>query len=257
MKALIIEDEVLASRHLKQLLAEEEDMDVIDTLESIAETIEWFGRNAQPDIVFMDIHLADGIAFEIFNHVTVNCPIIFTTAYDEYALRAFKVNSVDYLLKPVEASDIRAAMKKLKVLSENGPVQTTLSGLMDFFRKEQKYRTHFLIPAKGDKLIPVRVGDLACFFIDTGIVKALTFDNRSYRLDSTLDEICEMLDPVDFFRANRQFIISREAVKDVDLWFSGRLSLNLKVETPEKIVLSKARVPEFKSWFSGKQGRDA
>ncbi len=257
MKALIIEDEVLASRHLNQLLAETGNMDVIDTLESITETIEWFGRNTQPDLVFMDIHLADGIAFEIFNHVTISCPIIFTTAYDEYALRAFKVNSVDYLLKPVEASDIQAALKKLKALSDSGSMQTTLTGLMDFFRKEQKYRTHFLIPAKGDKLIPVRVGDLACFFIDTGIVKALTFDNRSYRLDSTLDEICEMLDPVDFFRANRQFIISREAVKDVDLWFSGRLSLNLKVETPEKIVLSKARVPEFKSWFSGKPGRHA
>jgi two-component system LytT family response regulator len=135
-------------------------------------------------------------------------------------------------------------------------MQTTLTGLMDFFRREQKYRTHFLIPAKGDKLIPVRVSDLACFFIDTGIVKTLTFDNRSYRIDSTLDEICEMLDPAHFFRANRQFIISREAVKDVDLWFSGRLSLNLKVETPEKVVLSKARVPEFKNWFSGKQGRN-
>jgi two-component system LytT family response regulator len=252
MKALIIEDEILASRHLKQILAVAGDIDVIDTLESIAETIAWFGRNAQPDIVFMDIHLADGIAFEIFNHVTITCPIIFTTAYDEYALRAFKVNSVDYLLKPVEASDIEAALKKLKALSESGSMQNTLTGLMDFFRKTQKYKTHFLIPAKGDKLMPVRVSDIACVFIETGIVKAVTFDNRSYRIDNTLDEISDMLDPADFFRANRQFIISRESVKDVDLWFSGRLSLNLKVETPEKVVLSKARVPEFKSWFSGR-----
>jgi len=243
MKALIIEDEILAVAG---------DIDVIDTLESIAETIAWFGRNAQPDIVFMDIHLADGIAFEIFNHVTITCPIIFTTAYDEYALRAFKVNSVDYLLKPVEASDIEAALKKLKALSESGSMQNTLTGLMDFFRKTQKYKTHFLIPAKGDKLMPVRVSDIACVFIETGIVKAVTFDNRSYRIDNTLDEISDMLDPADFFRANRQFIISRESVKDVDLWFSGRLSLNLKVETPEKVVLSKARVPEFKSWFSGR-----
>ncbi|MFZ2338829.1 MAG: LytTR family DNA-binding domain-containing protein [Bacteroidales bacterium] len=255
MKALIIEDEILASRHLNQILAEVGDIDVIDTLESIAETIEWFGSNTQPDIVFMDIHLADGIAFEIFNHVKISCPIVFTTAYDEYALRAFKVNSVDYLLKPVEASDIQAALKKLKTLSGHDAMQNTLTGLVDFFRKEQKYKTHFLIPAKGDKLMPVKVSDLACFFIDTGIVKAVTFDNRSYRIDNTLDELSDMLDPADFFRANRQFIISRESVKDVDLWFSGRLSLNLKVETPEKIVLSKARVPEFKSWFSGKPGR--
>jgi two-component system LytT family response regulator len=255
MKALIIEDEILASRHLKKILDEVGTMEVIDTLESIAETIEWFGSNPQPDLVFMDIHLADGIAFEIFNHVTINCPVIFTTAYDEYALRAFKVNSVDYLLKPVEVSDIQTALKKIKTLSGHDAMQDTLTGLMDFFRRGQKYRTRFLIPAKGDKLMPVRVSDLAFFCIDTGIVKAVTFDGHTYRIDNTLDEISDMLDPDDFFRANRQFIISREAVKDIDFWFSGRLSLNLKVETPEKIVLSKARVPEFKDWFSGKTGR--
>lgn len=255
MKALIIEDETLASRHLTRILDEIGEIDVVGTLESISETIEWFGVNPQPDLVFMDIHLADGIAFEIFNHVNISCPIIFTTAYDEYALRAFKVNSVDYLLKPVEASDIQAALDKLKNLAGKESLQTTLTGLIDFFRTTQKYKSHFLIPVKGDKLMPVRVSDLACFFIDTGIVKAVTFDNRNYRIDSTLDEISDMLDPADFFRANRQFIISRESVKDVDLWFSGRLSLNLKVETPEKVVLSKARVAEFKSWFSGKTGR--
>lgn len=254
MNALIIEDEILASRHLKQILNEVGNIDVVDTLESIAETIEWFSGNPQPDLIFMDIHLADGIAFEIFNHVNISCPVVFTTAYDEYALRAFKVNSVDYLLKPVEASDIQAALKKLKTLSGKDVMQDTLAGLMDFFRRGQKYRTHFLMPAKGDKLMPVRVSDLACFCIDTGIVKAVTFDSRIFRIENTLDEISDMLDPDDFFRANRQYIISREAVKDVDLWFNGRLSLNLIVGTPEKVVLSKARVPEFKSWFSGKPG---
>ncbi len=254
MNALIIEDEILASRHLKQILNEVGNINVVDTLESIAETIEWFSGNPQPDLIFMDIHLADGIAFEIFNHVNISCPVVFTTAYDEYALRAFKVNSVDYLLKPVEASDIQAALKKLKTLSGKDVMQDTLAGLMDFFRRGQKYRTHFLMPAKGDKLMPVRVSDLACFCIDTGIVKAVTFDSRIFRIENTLDEISDMLDPDDFFRANRQYIISREAVKDVDLWFNGRLSLNLIVGTPEKVVLSKARVPEFKSWFSGKPG---
>ena len=255
MKALIIEDEILASRHLKKILDEVGNIEVVDTLESIAETIDWFGSFPQPDLVFMDIHLADGIAFEIFNHVTINCPVIFTTAYDEYALRAFKVNSVDYLLKPVEVSDIQTALKKIKTLSGHDAMQDTLTGLMDFFRRGQKYRTHFLIPAKGDKLMPVRVSDLACFCIETGIVNVITFDGRIFRIDNTLDEISDMLDPDNFFRANRQYIISREAVKDIDFWFSGRLSLNLKIETPEKIVLSKARVPEFKSWFSGNPGQ--
>ena len=251
MKALIVEDENLASKHLKNVL-DEVGITVITTLESISEAVEWFRNNTCPDIVFMDIHLADGNAFEIFNHVTISCPIIFTTAYDEYALKAFKVNSVDYLLKPIEVSDVQAALKKIKALSGQETMQNTIAGLVDYFRKEQKYKTHFLIPAKGDKLLPVRVNDLACFQIDTGMVKALTFDGRSYHLDNTLDELSDKLDPFSFFRANRQFIISREAIKDVDLWFSGKLAVNLKVDTSCKIVISKARVPEFKSWFSGK-----
>lgn len=251
MKALIIEDEFLASKHLKQILNDVGNITVIATLESISDTIEWFGNNAQPDIIFMDIHLADGLAFEIFNHVNISCPIVFTTAYDEYALKAFKVNSVDYLLKPIEASDVQAALKKTKVLSGPEIMQNTLADLMDFFRKGQKYKTHFLIPSKGDKLMPVRVNDLACFQIDSGMVKALTFDSRCFHLDNTLDDISEMLDPFLFFRANRQFIISREAIKDVDLWFSGKLAVNLKVDTSCKIIVSKAKVPEFKAWFSG------
>lgn len=251
MKALIIEDETLASRHLLHVLDEVGNINVIGTIESISESIEWFRNNDFPDIVFMDIHLADGIAFEIFNHINITCPIVFTTAYDEYALKAFKVNSVDYLLKPIEVSDVQAALKKIKALSGSESMHNTISGLVDFFRKEQKYKTHFLIPAKGDKLMPLRVNDLACFQIDAGVVKALTFDNRSFHFDYTLDDLSEMLDPYSFFRANRQFIISRDAIKDVDLWFSGKLALNLKVNTSCKIVISKARVPDFKSWFSG------
>lgn len=251
MKALIVEDETLASRHLKNVLNEAGNITVIGTLESISEALEWFRNNPCPDIVFMDIHLADGIAFEIFNHVNISCPIVFTTAYDEYALKAFKVNSVDYLLKPIELSDVQAALKKIKALSGPETMHNTISDLVDYFRKEQKYKTHFLIPAKGDKLLPLRVNDLACFRIDSGIVKGLTIENRSFNLDYTLDELSDILDPSLFFRANRQFIISREAIKDVDLWFSGKLAVNLKVDTSCKIVISKARVPEFKSWFSG------
>lgn len=252
MNALIIEDEILAAKHLKQVLNEVGDITVIGTLESISDCVEWFASNPCPDIAFMDIHLADGLAFEIFNQVNVTCPIVFTTAYDEYALKAFKVNSIDYLLKPIEATDIRAALNKLKVLSESGAMQNSLAGLLNYFRKDQKFKTHFLIPSKGDKLIPVRAVELAFFYIDAGVVRAQTFDSRYYHFDNTLDELADMLDPLMFFRANRQFIINREAIKDVDLWFSGKLAVNLKAEAPCKIVLSKARVPEFKAWFSGK-----
>ena len=249
MNALIIEDETLASKHLQQVLNEVGSITVIGVLESIAETIEWFGNNPQPDIVFMDIHLADGIAFEIFNHIKISSPIVFTTAYDEYALKAFKVNSVDYLLKPIETIDVHEALKKLKVLSASGNMQITLTNLLDSFRKASKYKTHFLIPSKGDKLIPVQTTDLACFYIDAGIVIAFTFDGRIHRFDSTLDELEKILNPGAFFRANRQYIISRAAIKDIDLWFNSRLSVNLKITVPEKIIISKARIHEFKNWF--------
>lgn len=250
MTALIIEDEAIASKHLKQILKEIGNITIAGTLESISETIEWFNNNNQPDIVFMDIHLADGLAFEIFNHIDISCPIVFTTAYDEYALKAFKVNSIDYLLKPIEGPDVQSALNKLKSLSSADSRNESLSDLIDFFKKEQRYKTHFLIPAKGDKLIPVRATDMACIYIDSGIIRAQKFDSGYFNLDNNLDELTEMLDPSMFFRANRQYIINREAVKDADLWFGGKLSINLITPTPCKIIVSKAKVQEFKSWFS-------
>lgn len=248
MKALVIEDEVLASKHLIQVLDSIDEIDVLVTLESISDTIAWFGRNPQPDIVFLDIHLADGLAFEIFRHVNISCPIIFTTAYDEYALRAFKVNSIDYLLKPVEVADVRNALRKLKGFSVPRNLKELFNDLVTSYAPS-KYRSHFLVPAKGDKLIPVQTCDIACFYIDTGIVKAFSFDGKSYKFDHTLDDLQQLLDPGQFFRANRQFIISRTAIRDVDLWFNARLSVNLKISVPEKILVSKTRIGDFKKWF--------
>jgi DNA-binding LytR/AlgR family response regulator len=249
MKALVIEDEILASKHLLQVLEEVGDISVIAVLESITETIEWFRKNRQPDIVFMDIHLADGSAFEIFKTADITCPIVFTTAYDEYAMKAFKVNSIDYLLKPIETTDVQAALKKLKGLSGSENMKSALNNFITSYGKTSKYRKHFLIPSKGDKLIPVQTSDLGCFCIDTSIVKAFSVDGKTYRFDFTLDELEEMLDPELFFRANRQYIISRTAIRDIDLWFNSRLSVNLKIAVPEKILISKARIAEFKNWF--------
>jgi two-component system LytT family response regulator len=249
MKALIIEDEILAAKHLQYVLNEVGGIDVITVLESISESVAWFQSNEQPEILFLDIHLADGSAFEIFNYVKVSCPIIFTTAYDEYALKAFKVNSVDYLLKPIEAGDVKNALKKLNGLSSANTIQSDIKNLIESFRKASAYKTHFLIPVKGDKLLPVQTSQIACFYIDASLVKARTFDDRTYTFEYTLDELAGMLNPDDFFRANRQFIISRSSVKDIDFWFNSRLNVNLKVSTPERILISKARVPEFKNWF--------
>jgi len=250
MRAIIVEDEILAARNLQAILNELGTVQVIAVLDSITETVEWFTCNPQPDLMFLDIHLADGSAFEIFDRTEIRCPVIFTTAYDEYALKAFKVNSIDYLLKPIDIVAVQRALKKLQGLTVTDNMQDAVNKLMASFRSASTFKTHFLVPVKGDKLIPVQATDIAFFHIDNGMVKAVTFDEKSFRFEHTLDELAEMLDPNTFFRANRQFIISHKAIKDIDLWFNNRLSVNLKIPAPEKILISKARISEFKNWFS-------
>lgn len=255
MKALIIEDEKAAVRNLQALLVEvAPDVEVLAVLDSITETIDWFGSHPAPELVFLDIHLADGSAFEIFGHVDIPCPIIFTTAYDEYALKAFKVNSIDYLLKPIAADDLMQAFDKLKHLQADAPSHdfpSDYSDLVRALRKEENYKTHFLIPVKGDKLLPVSADSILFFHIDEGLVKAVLADGKSCLFPQTLDELSDCLNPEQFFRVNRQYLISRKSVLDIDLWFNGRLSVNLKVPVADKILVSKARVPEFKEWFTG------
>lgn len=253
MKALIIEDEKAAVRNLQALLSEvAPDMEILAVLDSITETIDWFRASPIPDLMFLDIHLADGSAFEIFEHVEIRCPIIFTTAYDEYALKAFKVNSIDYLLKPIDRKDIQKALDKLKLLnSDSTNKEPDYTSLLRALKKEENYKTHFLIPVKGDKLLPVSADSILFFHIDEGVVKAMMADGKEYIFPQTLDELTDSLNPAFFFRVNRQYLISRKAVLDIDLWFNGRLSVNMKVSVPEKILISKARVSEFKEWFAG------
>lgn len=251
MRALIIEDEALAARHMQSILNEVGNIQVIAVLDSIASTVEWFGENPQPDLVFMDIHLADGSAFKIFELITISCPIIFTTAYDEYAIKAFKVNSIDYLLKPITSEAVEKALDKMKQLTGATSMQSEIQQLIASITKEKAYKTHFLVHVKGSKLIPLQVKDIAYIFIENGSVKAVTFDDKSFVIENTLDELASMLNPSVFFRANRQFIIARDSVKEVDLWFNNRLALTLNVKVPDKILISKVRVSEFRNWFSG------
>jgi len=250
MKALIIEDEDLAARNLIRILTEIGGIETVATLESIFDTVEWFHTNETPDLIFMDIHLADGSSFEIFKHVKIKCPVIFTTAYDEYALQAFKVNSIDYILKPVDVSDVQRALDKLKGFTKNNSNTYDLQKLLSLLKPEVDYKTNFLVMQKGDKLFPLKTEDIACFYIDATVVKAFTYDNKSFVMDFTLDELSLSLNPKHFFKANRQFIIARNAIRDIDLWFNARLSVNLKILVKEKILISKARIPEFKQWFS-------
>ena len=249
MNVIIIEDEELAVRNLQSIFKEIGSITIIAVLESIVDTVEWFELNEDPDLVFMDIHLADGSAFEIFKLVDINCPVIFTTAYDAYALQAFKVNSIDYLLKPIDATAVKKALNKFKSMTKGNVSSDELKKILSIIKPNIDYKTHFLVNQKGDKLIPLIVSDIAYIYIDLNIVKAVTYDQKAFVMQYTIDELSAVLNPKDFYKANRQFIISRKAIKDVDLWFNSRLSINLKPTAPEKILVSKARITDFKLWF--------
>lgn len=247
MKALIIEDETAAAANLQAILKEvEPTIEVVATLESVVESIEWLRSHPQPDLLFADIHLADGDSFRIFCDVEVTVPVVFTTAYDQYALEAFKVNSIDYLLKPINAGDVRRALDKLH--------RFTNSDRSDYGSRVRSMAsgTHagtFLVHVR-DKIIPLRREQIAFCYTCNEKVTAYDYAGAVYPLDKTLEALQTLLPETDFFRANRQFIIARGAVKEIAVWFGSRLSLHLTVETPERIVVSKARVPEFKAWLT-------
>jgi two-component system LytT family response regulator len=254
MKAVIIEDETVAAKALQTLIREvNPDIEIIATLQSIDESIEWFQTCPPPDLVFMDIHLADGSAFAVFEKATVSCPVIFTTAYDEYALKAFEVNGIDYLLKPINKKDLKRAIDKCKNFAfHRDDSNLLMNKLLSSIKQHAAvtYRSYFLVPEK-DKLIPLATRDIACIFIDAKMIKAITFNSRIYYMDQVLEDLMRQLDPAMFFRANRQYIIARKSVKDISLWFGGKLSVNLSFSTPERILVSKARAGEFKKWFAG------
>lgn len=250
MKALIIEDEIMAAKALKKLLGEvSPGIEIVGVLESIEDSVEWIEENPMPDVIFMDIHLADGSSFAIFDKVSITCPVIFTTAYDEYALKAFEVNSIDYLLKPVSKDALERAIHKLLTLSETRVNSDQVEKLLAQFGEKKKYRNYFLLPER-DKLVPLSVSNVAYAYIEAKTVKMVTYDNKSYYLTQTLDDLIAQLDPHEFFRANRQFVVARKAIKDVSVWFGNKLAINLIMETPERVIVSKARVGEFKYWFT-------
>lgn len=254
MKALIIEDEKRAANHLISLIKEEDaDIEVIAELQTISQSIQWFRENPMPDIVFLDIHLADGSSFEIFKEITIEAPIIFTTAYDEYALKAFGVNSVDYLLKPINNDDLKRALKKIKALSRTPGTESVdynlIKQLVEKLSRESDYKKALLVAYK-DKLIPLATKDIAYFYTEHKLVKAVTFSNAKYDIDDSLEKLSQQLAPNEFFRINRQYIVSRNAIKDASIWFASRLALNLTVPTTERLYVSRLNINEFKQWLS-------
>lgn len=248
-RVIIVEDETAAAVNLRSMLASiDSNVEVLAVLESVEEAVEFFSSDVEADVVFMDIHLADGESFRIFQSVDINIPIIFTTAYDEYALQAFKVNSIDYILKPYKEEDLRRALDKLERLTV-GERTMQKDSREKMVREVHGDNMQTMLLRYKDKLIPVTADEVAFFYTSEERVTVTTLKGDCYPVDKTLESLSQQLSPEKFFRANRQFIVSRRAVKDIAVWFGSRLALNLTIETPERIIISKARVPEFKSWL--------
>lgn len=253
MKTIIIEDEQIAANNLERLLKSvDSEIEVERILQTVEESIEYFNHTTDTELVFVDIHLADGLAFRIFDKVSINCPIIFITSYDRYALDAFKVNSIDYLLKPISKEDLTRALNKCKFFTqkkgnEGNITQEQLKALTQGMQ-QKKYKSYFLIPVQN-KLIPLNVNDIAYVYLDDKISRIVTFKNETHLIDKPLDTIYTQLNPEYFFRANRQYIISHKAIESINLWPLSKLNVSLNVEVPEKIIISRARSTEFKEWY--------
>lgn len=251
MKAVIVEDEVIAAQNLQRLIRQiDPEIEIIATLKSVEESIDWFTNQAVPDLVFMDIHLSDGSSFSIFDKARISCPIIFTTAYDQYALNAFKVNGIDYLLKPVNRHDLERAVTKYKSLIPKGMDTDTVEKLLSAIKsKSGDYKSRLLIPHK-DKLLSLETNDIAYIYAENKTSRIVSISGQVYPMNLSLEELSKQINPDLFFRANRQFIISRRSVKDIYSWFDSKLAVNLVMETPEKIIISRARVQDFKNWYT-------
>ena len=251
MKVLIVEDELAASDNLSYLLHSiDHTIEVVQVLDSVKSSVDFFSRPHDAELVFMDIHLADGISFEIFEQTSIAIPVVFTTAYNQYALKAFKFNSIDYLLKPIDKDELADALQQFKVQNTEKRIDDQqVKGLLDLIQTKRKnYKTTFLVSLR-DEMIPLKTENIAYFRIDMGIVKAITSDNKSYSVDGKLEDIEEELDPNLFYRANRQFIISKEAVVNLKTYFNGKLIVVVNPVCDERIAISKAKATEFKDWL--------
>lgn len=253
MKAIIIEDEELAARRLKTLIAEcDPAIEVITILESITDSVEWFKTKPQPDLIFLDIHLEDGLSFAIFDEVKINVPIIFTTAFDEYAIKAFKLRSIDYLLKPILKDDLCRSIEKYKEWQGEKRQLVDIHDLMQLIAaKKQNFRERFSV-AVGDKLRTVDVKDIAYIFSASSITFAATFDKHQYTIDQSIDKTMEELNPNDFFRINRQYLVYHKAIVNVHVYPKSRLKLELNPPVKEMLFVSIDKVPEFKKWLDGR-----
>ena len=254
MKILLIEDEPLVAKNLENLVNQlETKVILLAIIGSVKESLEWFKNNAEPDLILSDIQLSDGVSFDVFQEIQPQCPIIFTTAYDEYAIRAFKLNSIDYLLKPIDKDELRRAFDKFKKLNntQNQGFQEQLTHLLHDLENRTalpKYKTRFTAHHQRN-IVAVTIKRIACFYRDE-VIWIQTSDNQRLITDyNSLDEIEELLNPEGFFRANRQFIINKDSIESYTTHFTGKIELKLLTTTKEDIVVSKEKAHQFRGWF--------
>ena len=253
MRVLIVEDEPYAQNELKRLLAKTgKEIEILDCLDSVDEAVEWFQLNDEPDLLFLDIQLSDGLSFEIFNQVKFKTPVIFTTAYDEYAIQAFKLNSIDYLLKPIKSDELEAALEKFSGLSEQygkkerqGLNMEQIEQLLQI--QHTKYKNRFIAKV-GDQIKHIDVSEVAYFRAEDNEVMLVTRSNQRYIVDYSLEQLGRLVSPEAFFRINRSYIVTINAIKKISKYFNSRLHLELEPPTDETILISRIKVPEFMKW---------
>lgn len=248
MKVLIIEDELPAARQLERLLkAERPDFELIEPLDSVDSAVRWLAQNPQPDLVFMDIQIADGLSFDIFRKIEVRAPVIFTTAFDQYAVEAFRVNAIDYLLKPVDPDELRRALKKIETQSALAPIDVeAITSLL----KKPNYRERFLVKT-GHHLTFLAIDEIAFFRSSDGLTQAQLFSGKRHFVDLTLEELERQLDPIAFFRISRQMMVAPRALSKIHPHLNGRLKLELQPAASEDVFVARERVADFKTWLGG------
>jgi len=250
MRVIIIEDEKPSARRLYRML-QALDIEVEIMLHSVKESIAWFQHNEHPDLIFLDIQLSDGLSFEIFDVVTINSAIIFTTAYDEYALQAFKLNSIDYLLKPIDEDDLQTAVSKFKTRL---PIKQKVTLDFNDIKKllinpiEREYKKRFSVKV-GQHLKLINIDDIECFYSENKGTYLYTREGRNYLLDTTLEHLEEELEPQLFYRINRKFIVNIHAIKDMLSYTNSRLQIKLNSYNEQEVIVARERVKDFKMWL--------
>ena len=252
MKILLIEDEVLAANRLKSLLNEyDPSFEILDVIDSVKGAIRWFSIHESPDLVFMDIQLGDGISFEIFDYCQIKCPIIFTTAYDNYAIQAFKVNSIDYLLKPFDEDDIRKAFVKLAKIRGEDSFNPSMekAGIEEVMKLlGERYKSRFIVKI-GEHIHSVQVKDTLYFLSQEKATFMQTEQGKRYIIDYTLEQVTDMVDPLSFFRINRKYLIHIDAIQDIISYSNSRLKIKLNNCDDNEVIVSRDKVQRFKQWL--------